>query len=162
MQAMLPKMRLNRMAVNIVNYSLSFTVNSQRVPVGWASKNSKLEAKGQAAVRTLIVHSNRELFRLWQSHLERLGSHVSVSLDGHDAIEMLEVADFDVIVLDLMLSEENALSVADMASFRQPNANVVFVTKASFFSDGTILAHSSNVRAIVESETPPGDLAQIV
>lgn len=113
-------------------------------------------------MRTLIVHSNRELFRLWQSHLERLGSHVSVSLDGHDAIEMLEVADFDVIVLDLMLSEENALSVADMASFRQPNANVVFVTKASFFSDGTILAHSSNVRAIVESETPPGDLAQIV
>jgi len=45
---------------------------------------------------------------------------------------------FDVIVLDLALEEGSALAVADFASYRHPDARVIFVTNASFFSDGSI------------------------
>lgn len=113
-------------------------------------------------MRTLIVQSNGNLCRIWKAHLERLGAEVSIAVDGHEAIALLEMADFDVIVLDLMLEEGNALSVADMASFRHPESNIVFVTDSTFFSDGSIFAHSRNARAIMQSKTPPRDLAQIV
>lgn len=113
-------------------------------------------------MRTLIVQSNRALGEIWCAHLERLGVTVEMARDGFDAISQIETAEFDVILLDLMLEEGNALSVADMAFFRQPTANVIFVTNTTFFSDGSIFSHSGNARALVQSETPPKDLAQIV
>ena len=113
-------------------------------------------------MRTLIVQSNRALGEIWRAHLDRLGVEVVMATDGFDAISQIEKTRFDAILLDLMLDEGNALSVADMASFRQPDANVIFVTNTTFFSDGSIFAHSGNARALVQSGTPPKDLAQIV
>ena len=56
----------------------------------------------------------------------------------------------------------SALAVADFASYRRPDARVLFVTNTSFFSDGSILSHSPNACAYVQSETPPEDLAAMV
>jgi len=75
---------------------------------------------------------------------------------------MIEDEQFDVIVLDLVLGEGSALTVGDVAFFRQPDANVIYVTDTTFFSDGSIFAHSANARAFIESNTPPQDLAAIV
>ncbi len=113
-------------------------------------------------MKTLIVQSDKDLGKIWKAHLVRLGALVTIALDGNSAIDLIEEETFDAIVLDLMLEEGNALSVADMASFRQPSANVIFVTDTTFFSDGSIFAHSGNARALVQSKTPPNDLAQIV
>lgn len=113
-------------------------------------------------MRALIVQSNCALGEIWRAHLERLGVLVDMAVDGFDAIAQIESTRFDAIVLDLMLEEGNALSVADMASFRQPDANVIFVTNTTFFSDGSIFAHSGNARALIQSGTSPKDLAQIV
>ena len=110
----------------------------------------------------LIVQSNAQLGRLWMRHLERMGAAVSLATNGDTAVSLLETDVFDVIVLDLVLKEGSALTVADLANYRQPNANVVFVTDTTFFSDGSIFAHSANARAYVEKGTPPQDLAAIV
>lgn len=69
---------------------------------------------------------------------------------------------YDIIVLDLVLDNGSALAVADFASYRRPDARVIFVTNTSFFSDGSIFAHSPNACAYVQSETPPEDLAAMV
>lgn len=71
-------------------------------------------------------------------------------------------ADFEIIVLDLVLEGGSALAVADFASYRRPDARVIFVTNTSFFSDGSIFAHSPNACAYVQSEAPPEDLAAMV
>lgn len=113
-------------------------------------------------MHVLIVQSNEPLAHLWQRHLERLGSEVVVAASGDEAVELIENSDFDVIVLDLVLSQGSALTVADVAYFRQPDANVVFVTDTTFFSDGSIFTHSANARAFIQSTTPPQDLAEIV
>jgi len=113
-------------------------------------------------MRVLIVQSNEALCGVWTRHLERLGVTVTAARNGVDAVTMVEEQTFDCIVLDLVLSEGSALTVADVAYFRQPGANVVFVTDTTFFSDGSIFSHSANARAFVEKTTPPNDLAAIV
>lgn len=113
-------------------------------------------------MRVLIVQSNAALGSIWQRHLERLGATVDVALTGTEAVRRIENEPFDVIVLDLVLGEGSALTVGDVAFFRQPDANVIYVTDTTFFSDGSIFSHSANARAFIESNTPPKDLAAIV
>lgn len=113
-------------------------------------------------MRTLIVQSNFELGQIWASYLERLGAIVVHVTTGQEALDIIQDQDMDVVVLDLVLKEGSALSIADYINFNQPSANVVFVTDTTFFSDGSIFAHCSNARAFIETSTPPSDLAEIV
>ena len=113
-------------------------------------------------MNVLIVESKPELGRLWQRHLERQGADVTLVHSQENAILALYGSEFDIIVLDLVLESGSALAVADFASYRRPDARVIFVTNTSFFSDGSIFAHSSNACAYVQSETPPEDLAAMV
>ncbi|WP_458791448.1 response regulator [Yoonia sp. MH D7] len=113
-------------------------------------------------MRTLIVQSNYELGQLWSRHLVRLGADVEHVTTGRAALAAIQDEKFDVIVLDLFLSEGSALTIADFANYSSPNSNVVFVTDTTFFSDGSIFAHSSNARAFMVKTTPPNDLAAIV
>ena len=113
-------------------------------------------------MNVLIVESKPELGRLWRRHLERQGAVVTQVETQEAAILALYGDAFDVIVLDLVLDGGSALAVADFASYRRPETRVIFVTNTSFFSDGSIFAHSSNACAYVQSATPPEDLAAMV
>lgn len=113
-------------------------------------------------MRILIVQSEKDLAIIWQRHLERLGAQVELAQTEMQAIARIEVETFDVIVLDVVLSEGSSLSVADVAYFRSPKAKVVFVTDTTFFSDGSIFNHSANACAYIRLSTPPQDLATIV
>ena len=113
-------------------------------------------------MNVLIVESKPDLGALWKRHLERLGRSVSLVRTQESAIAAMYAKDFDIIVLDLILEEGSALAVADFASYRRPEARVIFVTNTSFFSDGSIFAHSPNACAYVQSNTPPEDLAAMV
>ena len=113
-------------------------------------------------MQVLIVQNEGSLGSIWKRHLERLGADVTLATCGFAAVELLENASFDVIVLDLVLTQGSALSIADVAFYRQPLSNVIYVTDTTFFSDGSIFALSGNARALIQSETPPQDLAEIV
>ncbi len=113
-------------------------------------------------MRALIVQRNEALGLVWQRHLERLDVDVCCVTTAESALQIVESQNFDVIVLDLVLSNGSALAIADLVQFRQPNANIVFVTDTTFFSDGSIFQHAANARALVETATPPKDLAAIV
>ena len=69
---------------------------------------------------------------------------------------------YHIVVLDLILDEGSAFAVADFMNYRQPDAQVIFVTNTSFFSDGSIFQLFSNACAYVQSETAPDDLAAII
>lgn len=113
-------------------------------------------------MQVLIVQNEGSLGSIWKRHLERLGAEVTLAVCGFTAVELLEKEYFDVIVLDLVLAQGSALSIADVAFYRQPNSNVIYVTDTTFFSDGSIFALSGNARAFIQSETPPQDIAEIV
>ncbi|AZV76604.1 response regulator [Parasedimentitalea marina] len=113
-------------------------------------------------MKVLIVESCSELGILWKRHLQRLKAVVTLVENQEAAILALYADAYDIIVLDLVISEGSALAVADFASYRRPDARVIFVTNTSFFSDGSIFAHSPNACAFVQSGTPPDDLAAMV
>jgi CheY-like chemotaxis protein len=110
----------------------------------------------------LIVANNSDLSRVWANHLERLGATVTAVTSQEDATRILCEFEVGVIVLDLLLVQGSAFAVADYASYRQPDAKVVFVTSSTFFSDGSIFNHMPNACACVKMHTPPEDIAVIV
>ncbi|MBZ8117309.1 response regulator [Roseovarius sp. LXJ103] len=113
-------------------------------------------------MKVLIVESDPELGTLWQRHMERMDMDVRLVGGQAKAIGALQTQVFDIIVLNLVLAQGSALVVADFISYRHPDSPIIFVTNTSFFSDGSIFAHSANARAMVQSDTPPEDLANMV
>ncbi|WP_415921814.1 response regulator transcription factor [Tateyamaria sp. SN6-1] len=113
-------------------------------------------------MNVLIVESRSDLGDIWRRHLERMGMHVHLASGQTEAVAHLEAHSPDIILLDLVLPDGSALAVSDFASYRHPNARVIFVTDTSFFSDGSIFAHASNACAFVPSGTRPEDLAAMV
>ena len=110
----------------------------------------------------LIVASNPALSVIWAKHLERQGHDVVLVHSQDAAVSFMSECSVDVIVLDLMLEDGAALAVADYASYRRPEAAIVFVTNTTFFSDGSIFNHIPNAAAFIGEQTPPGDLAALV
>ncbi|NNK16646.1 MAG: response regulator [Sulfitobacter sp.] len=113
-------------------------------------------------MNVLIVESRSELGVLWKRHLERHHMNVSCVSTQEAATAFLAENPVEIIILDLVLDEGAALAVSDYANYRQPDARVIFVTNTTFFSDGSIFAHSANARAFLPSSTPPEDLAAMV
>ncbi|MBM2292614.1 response regulator [Sulfitobacter pseudonitzschiae] len=113
-------------------------------------------------MNVLIVESELALADLWRKHLERSGMAVRVATTQEDATRQIAEIEPGIIILDLVLDEGSALAVSDFASYRCPQAQVIFVTNTSFFSDGSIFAHAQNACAFVQSGTPPEDLAAMV
>jgi DNA-binding response OmpR family regulator len=113
-------------------------------------------------MQILIVESNPDLAEVWKRHLERLRFEVSVAGSQSQAIALLRGDAPSVIVLNLFLDEGSAIAVADFASYRHPAAKVVFVTRSSFFSDGSIFNLVPNACGFFPERTPPEDLAEIV
>lgn len=121
-----------------------------------------LPQKHCAQVKVLIVESRSELGVLWQRHLERQGMQVSCVATQNEATDHIAEQAVDIIILDLVIEGGSALSVSDFAHLHQPDAQVLFVTNTSFFSDGSIFGLSANARAFLPSGTPPEDLAAMV
>jgi DNA-binding NtrC family response regulator len=113
-------------------------------------------------MNVLIVESKRHLAELWRRALERVGAHVDIASSQDQAADMVAAEIYHIVVLDLILDEGSAFAVADFMNYRQPDAQVIFVTNTSFFSDGSIFQLFSNACAYVQSETAPDDLAAII
>ena len=113
-------------------------------------------------MQVLIVEAESGLAGVWSRHLERLGCAVEVAATQDAAVTALQQRSVDVIVLDLTLADGSAFAVADFASYRRPAARVVFVTRSTFFSDGSIFSLVPNACGFFRIDTPPEDLAAIV
>lgn len=113
-------------------------------------------------MNVLIVETVRPLAELWGRAVERSGASVKLASTADAALAALATTAFDVIVLDLNLAAGGALSVADYAAYRHPEARVIFVSSGHFFSDGSIFDHITNASALLPSDTPPDDLAAVV
>ena len=113
-------------------------------------------------MKVLIVESQPDLGGLWKKHMERQGMDVRLELSQAGAVSALQTQRFDIIVLDLVLDQGSAFAIADLASYRYPETQVIFVTDTSFFSDGSIFNLSANACAYLQTDTPPEDLTAMV
>jgi DNA-binding NtrC family response regulator len=110
----------------------------------------------------LIVESDGDLGNVWKNHMLRRGLNAELVLNQAQAAEALATKFYSVVILNVVLAEGSALAVADLAAYRQPDVQIIFVTGTSFFSDGSIFALSPNARAFMGTDTPPDDLTAMV
>ncbi len=113
-------------------------------------------------MRVLIVEANPDLGWVWQRHLERRNCDVTLAHTQNEAIEAIRDDDIDIIVLNLILEDGSAFAIADFASYRRPQARIIFTTNSNFFSDGSIFQHIPNACAMMPSRMPPEDLSALV
>lgn len=110
----------------------------------------------------LIVEGNEELAAVWKQHLIRGGADVRIVATADEACVAISEQPVSVVVLDLDLKGGSALAVADYASYRRPDARVIFVTATTFFSDGSIFQIIPNAAGYLASNARPEDLAALV
>jgi len=113
-------------------------------------------------MRIVIVQSRPQLGSIWQNHLVALGNEVWVAQTQAQAVAIIGNHDIDLMVLDIVLETGGALAIADYASYRRPDAKIIFVTSSSFFSDGSLFQHVANACAVIPAATPVADLAAMV
>ena len=106
-------------------------------------------------MNVLIMESKRHLAELWHRALERLGVHVDITSSQDQVSDMAAVETNHIVVLDLILDEGSVFAVADFMNYRQPDAQVIFVTNTSFFPEGSIFQFFSNACAYLQSEQRP-------
>lgn len=110
----------------------------------------------------LIVETEHALGTIWALHLSRMGAVPTLAQSQDEAIQELSGGNFDVVILNLDLSDGSALAVSDYASYRRPDTKIIFVSSSSFFSDGSVFNVMSNACAMVPQATSPEDLAALV
>lgn len=110
----------------------------------------------------LIVARDPELSQIWARQLRRLGQEVVVVRSQAAAVDAIQHHQPKAICLDLGLEDGSPIAIADFASYRVPEARIVFVSGGSFFSDGSIFALAPNAAAHLDTATDPDDLAAIL
>ena len=113
-------------------------------------------------MHVLIVACDPDLGDIWARHIRKSGAEVTNAPNQGDAIDVLSSEPIDVIVIDVVLTSGSALAIADFASYRRPDAKVVFVSGGHFFSDGSLFAHVPNACAVVSDRVNPDDLGAMV
>jgi DNA-binding response OmpR family regulator len=91
-----------------------------------------LTARLQPSVSILVVEDDFSIRRLVRSVLERAGHHVDVASDGLEAVLKLGLADFDVIVLDLMMPNLDGFAFIETLAANDPGRlGRIIVTSAA-------------------------------
>jgi DNA-binding response OmpR family regulator len=62
-------------------------------------------------MRILLIEDYKQMVRALKKGLEEEGFAVDVAMDGEEGGYKAETADYDVIILDLMLPKEDGLSL---------------------------------------------------
>jgi hypothetical protein len=86
---------------------------------------------------------------------------VAVSSQAQAVAKMFELAPA-VVLIDLELTNGSPLAVADFASYRYPDARIIFVSESDMFADGSVFAHCPNVHAHVGRGMAEPDMVALV
>ncbi len=113
-------------------------------------------------MKVLIVQSSQRLSACWKNSLKTFGATVVEARTQREATAHLLEHNFDAVILDLLLDQGSALAIAELTDFRHPDAKLFILSSTSYFSDGSIFSHFTNVCGFLPTSTPPDDLAAFV
>jgi DNA-binding response OmpR family regulator len=86
-------------------------------------------------MHVLIVEDEREMAELLKGGLEEENHSVSIAFDGRAGLEFATSAEFDAIVLDLMLPEMDGFEVARRLRKRQNQTPILVLTARDAIAD---------------------------
>jgi DNA-binding response OmpR family regulator len=86
-------------------------------------------------VRVLLIEDHKPLVRALRRGLEEEGFAVDTALDGEEGAYKAQTADYDVIILDLMLPKEDGLSLLQRWRRAGMKSHVLVLTARSGIED---------------------------
>jgi DNA-binding response OmpR family regulator len=86
-------------------------------------------------VRVLLIEDHKPLVRALRKGLEEEGFAVDTALDGEEGAYKAQTADYDVIILDLMLPKEDGLSLLQRWRRAGLKSHVLVLTARSSIDD---------------------------
>jgi DNA-binding response OmpR family regulator len=86
-------------------------------------------------MRVLLIEDNKQMVRALKKGLEEEGFAVDVALDGEEGGYKAETADYDVIVLDLMLPKEDGLTLLKRWRGKGIKSQVLVLTARDAIAD---------------------------
>jgi len=89
----------------------------------------------RTAVRLLLIEDHKPLVRALKQWLEEEGFAVDVAYDGEEGGYKAQTADYDVIILDLMLPKEDGLSLLQRWRKAGMKAHVLVLTARGGIED---------------------------
>ena len=113
-------------------------------------------------MKCLVADDDADLARLWAAALAADGHAVTCCTDGDAAVNQMRVTDFDLLVLDLFMPGGGALSLARVAIYNNPDAQVLVITGADCFAYGELLEMGDNIAMVLRKPVTPRDLRSYV
>lgn len=86
-------------------------------------------------MRLLIAEDEKNLNRILSRHLQDSGYTVDSCFDGQEALDYIEMADYDAIILDIMMPHVDGLQVLSELRSRGVETPVLFLTARDSVSD---------------------------
>ncbi|MEO0861229.1 MAG: response regulator [Pseudomonadota bacterium] len=73
------------------------------------------------------------------------GKHmVHVAANIAEAAKLIEIERFDLLLLDLMIGDDLSTQIADLAGYRLPQAEIIYLTGSNRFPNGELFELSRN------------------
>ena len=86
-------------------------------------------------MRILIAEDERDLNNLLKKRLEKQKYSVDACFDGEEALDYLAAADYDAVILDIMMPKKNGLQVLQHIRNRKKNTPVLLLTARDSVED---------------------------
>lgn len=86
-------------------------------------------------MRLLIAEDEKNLNRILSRHLQDSGYTVDSCFDGQEALDYIEMADYDAIILDIMMPHVDGLQVLSELRSQGVETPVLFLTARDSVSD---------------------------
>ena len=86
-------------------------------------------------MRILIAEDERDLNTLLKKRLEKQKYSVDACFDGEEALDYLAAADYDAVILDIMMPKKNGLQVLQHIRNRKKNTPVLLLTARDSVED---------------------------
>ena len=85
--------------------------------------------------RLLVADDEKNLRLLYQTELEHEGYHVTVASDAQEVLEILKTAQFDLIILDILMPGMNGIELMEKLLAKDRRQKVILNTAYSVYKD---------------------------
>ncbi|WP_310732456.1 response regulator transcription factor [Roseateles aquatilis] len=99
-----------------------------RVSCGAGAGSGSVPVVEERMTRCLVVDDDAEIRDSLQDYLQKFGVTVSTAADGREMRRLMTAQAFDVVVLDLMLPDENGLTLCQWIQQHHANVPVIMLT----------------------------------
>ena len=98
------------------------------VPPIRADADARAKSGSRKTARVLVVDDEMHVRSMVGSTLERQGYEVKLASSGREALEMLSMNGFDLVLTDIVMQDINGIALLERIHSQQPNLPVVMVT----------------------------------